>query len=514
MKRFPPTRSEHLLHQASAAHYNFLLESIKDHAIFMLDPEGFIATWNAGAENIKGYTYEEVVNKHFSIFYTQEDRERNYPAEVLASVKRDGKFEEQGWRVRKDGSRFWASVTIFAVYADDKKLIGFSKVTRDLSERKNLEDHLNIINQELRESEERARLLISGVKDYAIFLVSPQGNIASWNNGAKEIKGYEAHEVLGKPISIFYVPEAIDSNYPKYELRKAFEEGRFEDEGWRVRKDGSQFWANVVITPIFNDKNHHIGFTKITRDLTERIKNQELMEKNQELYRLNQDLDNFIYAASHDLKAPISNIEGLLTVLVESLSPESLANEHNQRIIGMMQNSINRFKKTISNMTDVIKLQKENSVPATAVNISEITQEVLLDMKQVIESSNVAIETSIDCEASIHFSKNNLRSILYNLVSNAIKYSSPERLPLVQIHCSENDESIILKVQDNGLGMDQKNKNNIFKMFHRLHDHVDGTGIGLFMVKRIIENAGGKIDVQSKLGEGSVFTVYLKKVLG
>src|SRR5690606_551425 len=145
---------------------------------------------------------------------------------------------------------------------DDKKLIGFSKVTRDLSERKNLEDHLNIINQELRESEERARLLISGVKDYAIFLVSSQGNIASWNNGAKEIKGYEAHEVLGKSISIFYVPEAIDNNYPKYELRKAFEEGRFEDEGWRVRKDGSQFWANVLITPIFNEQNQHIGFTR------------------------------------------------------------------------------------------------------------------------------------------------------------------------------------------------------------------------------------------------------------
>src|SRR5690606_38497585 len=136
-----------------------------------------------------------------------------------------------------------------------------------------------------------------------------------------------------KSISIFYVPEAIDNNYPKYELRKAFEEGRFEDEGWRVRKDGSQFWANVLITPIFNEQNQHIGFTKITRDLSERIKNEELMQKNQELYRVNQDLDNFVYAASHDLKAPISNIEGLLTVLLESLSPETLANEHSQRII-------------------------------------------------------------------------------------------------------------------------------------------------------------------------------------
>lgn len=511
MKRFPPTRSEHLLHQISTAHYNFLLESIKDHAIFMLDPEGFIATWNAGAENIKGYTREEAVNQHFSIFYTQEDQERNYPAEILESVKRNGKFEEQGWRVRKDGSRFWASVTIFAVYADDKKLIGFSKVTRDLSERKNLEDHLNIINKELRESEERARLLISGVKDYAIFLVSPEGNIASWNNGAKEIKGYEADEVLGRPISIFYLPEAIDGNYPKYELRKALEEGRFEDEGWRVRKDGSQFWANVLITPIFNEQNQHIGFTKITRDLSERIKNEELMQKNQELYRVNQDLDIFVYAASHDLKAPISNIEGLLTVLLESLSPETLANEHSQRIIGMMQYSINRFKLTISNLTDVVKLQKEHSLPPTTVNLADITKEVLLDMKQIIESSNVDIRTVIDCEISVHYSRKNLRSIIYNLVSNGIKYRSPERPPFVEIRCSEKEDYIVLKVEDNGLGMDAKNKNNIFKMFHRLHDHVDGTGIGLFMVKRIIENAGGTIEVKSNLGEGSVFTVPLRK---
>src|SRR5690554_3669310 len=376
MKRFPPTRSEHLLHQASAAHYNFLLESIKDHAIFMLDPEGFIATWNAGAENIKGYTYEEVVNKHFSIFYTQEDRERNYPAEVLASVKRDGKFEEQGWRVRKDGSRFW---------------------------------------------------------------------------------------------------------------------------------------ANVLITPIFNEQNQHIGFTKITRDLSERIKNKELMQKNQELYRVNQDLDNFIYAASHDLKAPISNIEGLLTVLLESLSPETLANEHNQRIIGMMQYSINRFKLTISNLTDVVKLQKEYSLPPTTVNLAEVTKEVLLDMKQIIESSNVNTRTEIDCDTSIHYSRNNLRSIIYNLVSNGIKYRSPERPPYVEIRCSEKEDYIVLEVEDNGLGMDAKNKNNIFKMFHRLHDHVDGTGIGLFMVKRIIENAGGTIEVKSNLGEGSVFTVLLRK---
>src|SRR5690606_32499639 len=292
------------LPQEDEAHYNFLLESVKDYAIFMLDPEGHVATWNAGAEKIKGYSRDEIVRKYFAIFYTKEDQETNYPASLLEKVRRDGKYEEQGWRVRKNGERFWANVSIFAVYNDLGELIGFSKVTRDLTEQKDLEERLSQAHKELVASEERARLLISGVKDYAIFLVSPEGKIATWNNGAKHIKGYEAEEVLGKPISIFYPSDALENNYPQYELRKALEEGRFEDEGWRIRKDGSKFWANVLVTPVYNNLNQHIGFSKITRDLTERIRNEELMQKNRELYKVNQDLDNFIYAASHDLKAP------------------------------------------------------------------------------------------------------------------------------------------------------------------------------------------------------------------
>src|SRR5690606_26496090 len=182
-----------------------------------------------------------------------------------------------------------------------------------------------------------------------------------------------------------------------------------------------------------------------------RIRNENLMLKNQELHRLNLDLDNFIYAASHDLKAPIANIEGLLNVLLNSLSPESLANERVINVTGMMQTSIERFKKTISNLTDVIKLQKENSQAATTVNFSEIVQDVLLDMKHIIETENANIQTDVDCNLSVHFSKNNLRSIVYNLISNAIKYKSPIRLPVVRINCREKDEFVIFKVQDNGL---------------------------------------------------------------
>ena len=492
-------------------HSRFLLESVKDYAIFMLDPEGHVATWNPGAQTIKGYSRDEILYKYFAIFYTEEDREQGYPAFLLEKVKREGKHEERGWRVRKNGEKFWANVSIFAMYDSEGELIGFSKVTKDLTEQKILEDRLNETYQELLKSEERARLLISGVKDYAIFLVSPEGSIASWNNGAKAIKGYEAEEVLGKPISIFYLPDAVKGNFPQYELRKALEEGRFEDEGWRLRKDGSQFWANVLITPIYNHEEQHIGFSKITRDLTERVRNEELMRKNQELHRVNQDLDNFIYAASHDLKAPISNIEGLLGVLQDSIAPEALANEYNSKILSMMQESVNRFKKTIATLTDVVKLQSGNTQAASAVNISEILNEIILDMKQMVDFSNVTIRTKLDNTLSVFFSRSNLRSILYNLISNAIKYHHPDRRPIIQINGREEHGFVVLEVKDNGLGMGNAEKGTIFRMFQRLHDHVEGTGVGLFMVRRIVENAGGKIEVQSQLGEGSTFTIYLKK---
>jgi len=499
------------LPQEDELHYRFLLESVKDYAIFMLDPEGHVATWNPGAEKIKGYSRDEILYKYFSIFYTEEDREQGYPAFLLEKVQREGQHEERGWRVRKNGEKFWANVSIFAMYNPEGELIGFSKVTKDLTEQKILEDRLNQIHQELIKSEERSRLLISGVKDYAIFLISPEGNIASWNNGAREIKGYEAEEVIGKPMSIFYLPDAVEDKFPQYELRKALENGRFEDEGWRLRKDGSQFWANVLITPIYNHEKQHIGFSKITRDLTERIKNEELMRKNQELHRVNQDLDNFIYAASHDLKAPISNIEGLLAVLQDTIAPTALANEYNSKILSMMQESVNRFKKTIATLSDVVKLQSGNNQSASAVNIAELLDEIILDMQQMIDFSNVTIQAEVDNSMSVFFSRSNLRSILYNLISNAIKYRSPDRQALVQITSGEEEDFMVIKVRDNGLGMNLTEKETIFKMFQRLHDHVEGTGVGLFMVKRILENSGGKIEVESRHGEGSVFTIYLKR---
>ena len=226
--------------------YRLLVEAVADYAIYMLDPQGFVASWNPGAERFKGYTASEIIGKHFSRFYTEEDRRAELPQQFLRIAAREGRLEREGWRVRKDGSRFWAHVIIDPIRDSSGTLIGFAKVTRDFTERKAAEDAL-------RKSEEQFRLLIEGVTDYAIFMLDPDGRVSSWNLGAQRIKGYLPNEIIGHHFSRFYTEEDRRDGQPEINLATARKEGRVEKEGWRVRKDGSRFFAHVVIDAIRND---------------------------------------------------------------------------------------------------------------------------------------------------------------------------------------------------------------------------------------------------------------------
>jgi len=252
--------------------FRLLVESVQDYAIFMLDPEGQIVTWNAGAERTKGYKASEIIGRHFSSFYTAEDVRAGRPQRLLDLALKDGRVEDEGWRVRKDGSQFWANVTITAVRDATGKLIGFGKVTRDLTEHQRAD-------VALRHSEERSRLFIEAVQDYAIFMLDPEGSVITWNTGAERIKGYKASEIVGQHFSRFYPEEDVRSGKPAWELEVAGREGRYEDEGWRVRKDGSRFWANVIITAIRDSAGVLLGFSKVTRDSTERMLAQKFLEE-------------------------------------------------------------------------------------------------------------------------------------------------------------------------------------------------------------------------------------------
>ncbi|GGK86459.1 PAS domain S-box protein [Rufibacter glacialis] len=484
--------------------YRLLVEGVGDYAIFMLDSAGHVATWNQGAQKIKGYQADEIIGKYFAKFYSREAVQACYPAYELREAKKHGRFEDEGWRFRKDGSSFWANVVITAIYNAKKELIGFSKITRDLTEKKQLEEQLFQTHEDLRESEEKSRLLIDSVQDYAIIMLNTEGHIVKWNLGAQRIKGYTAEDVLGKHFSMFYPREAIEDGFPQFELNQALEKGRFEDEGWRIRKDGTAFWANVVITPVYNSDKRLLGFGKITRDLTERRRNEELMRKNQDLVRINNELDNFVYTASHDLKSPIANLEGLLGALQEDLGADL---EQHKQIISLMNGSITSLRRVVTDLSEITKLQ-QNIEEKQEINLLELVTEVEESLRDLIQTSGARLKKEDFGFTHLQYSRRNLRSILHNLISNAIKYAAPQRTPEVELKTYVTSAGTrVLTVADNGLGIPAGQTKKIFAMFKRGHDHVEGSGIGLYLVKRILENSGDEISVESQEGKGSVFKV-------
>jgi PAS domain S-box-containing protein len=275
--------------------YELLINGITDYAIYMLDPSGRITTWNPGAERFKGYTADEIVGEHFSRFFTQEDRDSDMPARALRIAAREGRFEAEGWRVRKDGSRFWGNAVLDPIRAEDGSLLGFAKITRDITHKKEAE-------QALRASEQRFQVLVRSVTDYAIYMIDPQGFVATWNAGARRFKGYDADEIIGEHFSRFFLPEDRKDGLPARILKTATDEGRFEAQGWRVRKDGTRFLAHVVLDRILDEEGQLIGFAKITRDITEaKERERELFQSEQRFKTLVQGVRDYaIYMLDKD----------------------------------------------------------------------------------------------------------------------------------------------------------------------------------------------------------------------
>ncbi len=253
---------------ASQDMYRLLVEGAREYAIFILDTRGRVTTWNTGAARMKGYAANEIIGQNFSRFYTAEDVQKHKPQLELEEALQLGQYEEDGWRVRKDGTLYWANVLITTLRDSRGLHTGFSKIVRDLTLRKQVEEKLRI-------SEEWLRSLVEGGTKYAIITLNTQGCVTTWNGGAQRIKGYRADEVVGKHISRFYTPEDVERGKPEQELKLATETGQYEEDGWRVRKDGSRFWANVLISVLRDSQGKPLGFSKITRDLTDIMKAEE-----------------------------------------------------------------------------------------------------------------------------------------------------------------------------------------------------------------------------------------------
>jgi PAS domain S-box-containing protein len=473
-----------------------LIANAIDYAIFVMDTDGVVRTWNAGAERMNGYTREEIVGRHFSTFYTPEDVARDHPGEELRLALRDGRYEEEGWRVRKDGSRFCAKVVINALRDEDGKLVGFVKVSRDLSARREHEVQLD-----------EFRRLVSGVRDYAIFMLDPDGNILTWNAGAEHLKGYAPEEIIGRHFSTFYTQPDRDRDHPAHELEVAIREGRYEEEGWRVRKDGTTFWASVTITAIHNDDGRLAGFAKVTRDLTERkLAEDALQAAIEDLRRANEELDRFASVAAHDMTDPLRTISGFAEILLESpLTPEEVS-EYTQHIL----DSSLRMSAMLDGLLTYARAGRPAAI-GESVGVAEVAAQVEADLAHLIARRDARLEMAVPPQASVLADPDDLRLILQNLISNALKFGDLEA-PVVELAARPaGDGGWEISVEDNGSGIAEQDRERIFNAFQRAqtgHGEV-GYGLGLAICNRLVVRHGGALECVSEPGHGARFSFKL-----
>jgi PAS domain S-box-containing protein len=498
--------------------FRLLVEGVSDYAIYMLDPAGRIVSWNTGAQSIKGYSKDEVIGQHFSLFFTAEDIERDKPATLLAIAAREGKYQEDGWRVRKDGSLVWANALITALYDTDGELRGFGMVTRDMTEARQAQEAL-------RQSEERFRLLVEGVRDYAIFMLDPTGHIVSWNSGAQLIKGYAPHEIIGRHFSIFYPTEDIRDRKPERELRIATAEGRYEEEGWRLRKDGSRFWANVLITALFDAHGQLQGFGKVTRDMTERKLAEEqrdqLRERERQLLQERETRaqieaaermrDSFLTVLAHELRTPLTSLLGNAELLLRRGQREGDLSERGQRNLKVIVNQAARLSDMISLQLDISRLHTgQLQIERAPIDVGAIARQIVEEFLPTLTAHTLAYSGS-NTPLLIEGDELRLIQVLQNLVQNAIKYSPAGGT--VQVKVERHDTMIRVAVSDTGVGIPQTDLSHLFQRFYRASNvderQISGLGIGLYVVKELVTLHGGTVDVVSEEGYGSTFIITL-----
>ncbi len=487
--------SSHTL-RAVEEHFGQLVAGVQDYAIFLLDPNGIVLSWNDGAKRIKGYEANEIIGSHFSRFYPQEAIDSGWPQHELREAVRVGRFEDQAWRLRKDGSRFWANVVITTLYDAQGATRGFLKITRDLTERKEAEE-------ELRQSEQRFRLLVDSVKEYAIFMLDPEGRVMSWNRGAERIKGYTAAEIIGQHFSKFYSSEDVRDGKPEMELKRASEFGSVEDEGWRIRKDRSLFWANVVITAIRDNENLLLGFAKVTRDLTEKRRSEALEVADRQK-------NEFLAMLAHELRNPLAPISNGLQLL---RMPQVDSNTIEQTT-AMMERQVFHLVRLVDDLLDVSRIiTGKLNFKKEAVELASVIVRAVEEAQPVIDARGHELMLSLPARPIIvDADVLRLSQIFSNLLTNAAKYS--DKPSQIWLSVERQEEDVVVRVKDTGIGIAPEVLPKIFSLFvqadHSLARSQGGLGIGLTVVKRLVEMHHGTVTAKSSgLGQGSEFVVRL-----
>jgi PAS domain S-box-containing protein len=497
--------------------YRRLIEGITDYAIYMLDPTGVVTSWNPGAQRFKGYTATEIIGQHFSRFYTEEDRAVGLPAEALQRAVTEGRFEREGWRLRKDGTRFWAHVVIDPIRDDDGSLIGFAKITRDLTERREAE-------VALRRSEQQFRLLVEGVTDYAIYLLDAEGHVSSWNAGAQRIKGYRSDEIIGQHFSQFYTDEDRAAGLPVTGLTTAAKVGRWETEGWRVRKDGTRFWAHVIIDAIRDERGQLVGFAKVTRDISERQEAQRALEETREALFQSQKMEavgQLTGGVAHDFNNLLTIIIGGLETIKRSRLDETA------RITRALDVALHAAERAAGLTTRLLAFSRRQPLQPIPTDLNllvrNMTELLHRTLGEDVELEGVLAPRLWPAEVD----QNQLEAAILNLAVNARdampgggKLTLETTNTFLDDSYTETDAEVLpgqyvmISVSDSGSGMDKETLGRVFEPFFTTKELGRGTGLGLSMVYGFVKQSGGHVTIYSELGHGTTVRLYLPRLLG
>ncbi len=474
----------------------------------MLDPNGIVSSWNPGAQRIKGYLADEIIGQHFSRFYTEEDRNSGLAVRALETARRTGKFEHEGWRVRKDGTRFWAAVVIDPIWSPSGGLVGYAKITRDLTERREAEQMLKL-------SEEQFRLLVQGVTDYAIYMLDPEGNVSNWNLGAQRIKGYRPEEIIGRHFSQFYTDEDRAAGEPRRALETALRDGKFEKESWRVRKDGTRFWAHVVIDPLRDESGTLLGFAKITKDVSERREAQIKLEKTRAALNQAQKME----AIGHLTGGIAHDFNNLLMAVLSSLELIRKRLPEDPKLTMLLDNAVQGAQRGANLTQRMLAFARRQDLNSETIHIPDLVRG-MSDMLQQALGRTISIETRFPLKLSpILADTNQLEMALLNLAVNArdampqggqiIIAANEESLSADNAHDMKSGRYVRLSVTDSGEGMDAETLRHATEPFFTTKGPGKGTGLGLPMVHGLAEQFGGRFDLRSRVGEGTVAEIWL-----
>jgi len=500
--------------QTPDGRYRMLVQGISDYAIYMLDSNGLVSSWNPGAERFKGFKADEIIGQHFSRFYTEEDRATGLPGIALRTAEEEGRFEREGWRLRKDGSQFWAHVVIDPIRDPEGKIVGFAKITRDLTERRAAE-------QLLRESQEQLRLLVQGVTDYALYMLDLDGRVSSWNAGAERIKGYTHEEIVGQHFSRFYTADEREAGVPSKGLACAAAEGRWETEGWRIRKDGSQFLAHVIIDAIHNDNGTHVGYAKVTRDITEKKKAERELEGAREALFQAQKMEavgQLTGGVAHDFNNLLTVITGGLDIIARSKPTDAV---RIKRALEMAKHAADRAAGLTSHL---LAFSRKQPLQPTPANLNTLVR-TMADMLYRTLGEQIELESVLSPRIwTVEIDQNQLESAILNLAVNA-RDAMPnggkltietQNTYLDDTYSAKDSEVrpgqyVAVSVSDTGSGMSAETLSHVFEPFFTTKEVGRGTGLGLSMVYGFVKQSGGHVTIYSEEGLGTTVRIYLPR---